>query len=117
MEVGAGAPLFAQEDVKDYFYCLGVDKKLGEYFALPAIDPALLQQVRGSLPKELKQLMDVSGSRLYPCLRVLPTGFSWACPHEAHVVVARVLDAVPVMRDRRPPRPPPVLGADAGGWA
>ena len=96
MEVGAGAPLFAQEDVKDYFYCLGIDKKLGEYFALPAIDSALLQQVRGSLPKELKQLMDVSGSRLYPCRRgsrglflllmklmllllLLPAGFSIRC--------------------------------------
>ncbi|CAE7820938.1 unnamed protein product [Symbiodinium necroappetens] len=62
LEVEGGAPLFmAQEDVKDYFYRLGIDKRLGEYFSLPAIEPALLREVRGDLPEELMQLMDVSG--------------------------------------------------------
>ncbi|CAE7368091.1 unnamed protein product [Symbiodinium pilosum] len=116
MEVDEGAPFFiAQEDVKDYFYRLGIDKKLGEYFALPAIEPALLREVRGDLPEELTQLMDVSGARIHPCLKVLPMGFSWAfhLAHEAHVEVARrVLSSVPVIRDRRPP---PLLHAGGGG--
>ena len=111
LEAGEGAPIFiAQEDVKDYFYRLEIGKRLGEYFSLPAIDPSLLRQVRGDLPEELSQLMDGSGSRIHPCLRVLPMGFSWALrlAHEAHVEVARrALVSTPVIRDRRPP---PILG-------
>lgn len=34
-----GCELFvAQEDVKDFFYRLQIDKELGEYFSLPPVD-------------------------------------------------------------------------------
>ncbi|CAE7736810.1 unnamed protein product [Symbiodinium sp. CCMP2592] len=115
LEVQGGGPLFmAQEDVKDYFYRLGISRELGEYFSLPAIDPQLLLEVRGSLPPDLVALVDVSGARLHPCLKVLPMGFSWAfhLAHEAHVEVARrVLTKTPVVRDRRPP---PRIGCEDG---
>ena len=114
LEVEGGGPLFmAQEDVKDYFYRLGISKELGEYFSLPAIDPAVLQAVRGELPQPLMDLLDASGAPVHPCLRVLPMGFAWAfhLAHEAHVEVARrALCETPVVRDRRPP---PRLGGEA----
>ena len=51
IEVAEDRDLFiAQEDVKDYFYRLGIPDKMGEYFCLPAIDPHLLQQELGFVP-------------------------------------------------------------------
>ena len=42
-EVDGAAPIFfAQEDVKDFFYRLGISKRLGKFFALPKIDPLAL---------------------------------------------------------------------------
>ncbi|CAE7886307.1 unnamed protein product, partial [Symbiodinium necroappetens] len=58
LEVGSGEDVFvAQEDVRDFFYRLGISKDLGEYFSLPAVDPGHLQKVLGYLPLELEQLV------------------------------------------------------------
>ena len=46
----------AQEDVKDFFYRLGIKKGLGEYFSFPAIDPFQLQRALGFLPTEVQNL-------------------------------------------------------------
>ncbi len=37
----------AQEDIKDCFHPLGIPKKLGEHFGLPALDLSLLRSAFG----------------------------------------------------------------------
>ena len=95
----------AQEDVKDYFYRLGISKELGEFFSLPEIDPHLFKQVHGSLPAELAKVIDQHACPIYPCMAVLPMGFSWAfhLAHQAHVHIAS--SAIPhagIIKDRTP---------------
>ena len=48
----------AQEDVKDYFYRLSIDRGLGEYFCLPMVDGLLLKEYLGFLPDEFTKLSD-----------------------------------------------------------
>ncbi|CAE7244191.1 unnamed protein product, partial [Symbiodinium microadriaticum] len=102
---------FAQEDVKDFFYRLQIPKDLGEYFALPAIDPELLKKnVMGYVPEEVLELAANDEAAIYPHLRVLPMGFSRAfhLAHEAHKSLAmRTLSGTALMEDRRPA---PMLG-------
>lgn len=77
LEVDQGEELFvAQEDVKDFFYRLGIDKSLGEYFSFPAIHPQLLQEELGFLPDEVTLLSDHHQPRIHPHMKVLPMGFS-----------------------------------------
>ena len=104
MEVSREGFFVAQEDVRNFFYRLGISKELGEYFALPEVDADLLAQEMGELPSEASVLAS-KGHRIYPHLRVLPMGFSWAfhLAHEAHVHLAKeALPGVPVAVDRRP---------------
>ena len=94
----------AQEDVKDYFYRLSIDRGLGEYFCLPMVDGLLLKEYLGFLPDEFTKLSDQFCSPIYPHLSVLPMGFAWAfhLAHEAHCHLARLcLPHVPQLRDRR----------------
>ncbi|CAE7299586.1 UPF1 [Symbiodinium sp. CCMP2592] len=106
LECSQGETLFmAQEDVKDFFYRLRIDQKLGEYFALPMVDPLLLQECLGYMPEELQALADRHEGPYYPFLTVLPMGFSWAfhLAHQAHMEVARrVLPDSLLVKDRRP---------------
>ncbi|CAK9105137.1 unnamed protein product [Durusdinium trenchii] len=91
----------AQEDVKDYFYRLGISKELGEYFSLPAIDLHALQQELPDLPPELADQHDAP---IYPHLQVLPMGFSWSfhLAHEAHLELCRrCIPRAPPLIDRR----------------
>ena len=46
----------SQEDVKDFFYRLGIGQDLGEYFSLPPINPKLLQDELGSIPADVAKL-------------------------------------------------------------
>ena len=95
----------AQEDVKDFFYRLRIDQKLGEYFALPVINPSMLQECLGYMPMELQELVDRHEGPYYPFLKVLPMGFSWAfhLAHQAHMELARrVLPTSVLIKDRRP---------------
>ncbi|CAE7038510.1 unnamed protein product [Symbiodinium sp. CCMP2592] len=85
LEVGSDEDVFvAQEDVRDFFYRLGISKDLGEYFSLPAVDPERLQKVLGYLPVELEQLM-----QQYPEL----DGWSTEGPPQCSAVRVRVAAA------------------------
>ena len=104
----------AQEDVKDYFYRLGISEDLGKFFALPPIDPDLLRVHLGHLPSTVEDLRRNSGGPIYPIFRVLPMGFSWAfhMAHEAHCELGRrTLREAPLLQDRRPA---PSLGRGPG---
>ena len=105
IEVAEDRDLFiAQEDVKDYFYRLGIPERMSEYFCLPAIVPHLLQQELGFVPEGLQVFACDHVAPIYPCMKVLPMGFSWAfhLAHEAHVFVAnKELPLVPMIRDKR----------------
>lgn len=105
LEVAENHEVFlAQEDVKDYFYRLGIGEELSRFFALPEIDPMKLKKFLGYIPEEVNQLLDNHSSPIYPCMKVLPMGFSWAfhLAHQAHVEVARrCLPNVPLLQDQR----------------
>ena len=106
LEVDQEEDLFvAQEDVKDFFYRLGIDKSLGEYFSFPAVDPHLLYEELGFLPPAVALLSEQYQAPIYPHMQVLPMGFSWAfhLAHQAHVEIAqRTLPLTPLIRDRLP---------------
>ena len=102
----------AQEDVKDFFYRLRIDRHLGEYFALPPIDVELLRRELDYVPEVLSG-MDAEAT-VHPYLRVLPMGFSWAfhLAHQAHVELAtRTLPQSVQVRDRHAA---PVMGSGFG---
>lgn len=113
LEVKEGCELFvAQEDVKDFFYRLQIDKELGEYFSLPPVDRGRLWDELGFLPPEIEELDADPQDYIYPCMRVLPMGFSWAfhLAHQSHMELSRrALPGVPFLRDRHAA---PVLGGD-----
>ncbi|CAE7763388.1 NHX3 [Symbiodinium sp. CCMP2456] len=115
LECGDDSDVFiAQEDIKDCFYRLGIPRRLGEYFSLPEIDAALLQDALGYLPTGLREMLDLGSGPIYPFFKVLPMGFSWAfhLAHQAHQEIARVtLPGIPFVHDRRPA---PRLGQQAG---
>ena len=105
IEVAEDRDLFiAQEGVKNYCYRLGIPERMSEYFCLPAIVPYLLQQELGFVPEDLQVFACDHVAPIYPCMKVLPMGFSWAfhLAHEAHVFVAnKELPLVPMIRDKR----------------
>ena len=104
----------AQEDVKDFFYRLSIDRDLSEFFCLPAIDPHKLKSILGYLPPELQELQDRFLGPFYPMMAVLPMGFNWAfhLAHQAHVELARrSLPEAGHLRDRHPA---PRIGAGPG---
>lgn len=115
MESEEGSQVFlAQEDVRDFFYRLAIPKELGEFFALPAIDPHLLKAELGHIPSEVAELIDKYDSPIFPHLQVLPMGFAWAfhLAHQAHVHLAQcTLPQAGLLLDRRPS---PVLGKSNG---
>lgn len=110
-----GAEFFvAQEDVKDFFYRLRIHRPLGEYFALPAIDPVQLRDALGFLPPGVEELLDRHTAPIHPFFQVLPMGFSWSfhLAHMAHVELsARCLPHCGILQDRRPA---PILGHGRG---
>ena len=111
---GSSNLFMAQEDVKDFFYRLGIGKKLGEFFCLPKVDGKKLKEVLGYLPDEFVSLSDQHSADIYPHLAVLPMGFSWAfhLAHESHCFLARqTLPGVPLLLDRHPA---PQLGKGEG---
>ena len=70
----SGTYYTAQEDVKDFFYRLGIGPELARYFGLPPVRVGLLADALGwECPSELLG-MD-PGSSFSPCLCVLPMVF------------------------------------------
>ena len=65
----------AQSDIKDYFYSLAMPSGLQRLFAMPGIPAELLRLWK--VPEHLGGNA-VSGGEVYPCLRVVPMGWSWA---------------------------------------
>ena len=116
IECESGSELFmAQEDVRDYFYRLRIDKELGEYFCFPKIDPVLLKEQLGYMPDAVIKLLDDSQADIHPHMSVLPMGFSWAfhLAHMAHAELsARTLPTARVVQDRRPA---PMMGNSVDG--
>ena len=94
----------AQEDVKDYFYRLGISKELGEYFALPKVNMGKLKAAMGSAWTSALEAMTGGGTvDLFPYFSVLPMGFSWAfhLAQEAHRFVAqRCIPSVRLLEDK-----------------
>ena len=108
IELGVEDELFvAQEDVRDFFYRLGIDEELGRYFCLP---PVSVDELFIAAAAEGVSLEGVEpGDReIWPHLAVLPMGFSWAF-HLAHVahehLAGSVLGETPLVRDREPSIP------------
>ncbi|CAE7560259.1 UPF1 [Symbiodinium sp. CCMP2592] len=114
--IGEGDQMFvSQEDVKDFFYRLGIGQDLGEYFSLPPIDAKMLQDELGYLPAEAAKLQDAGCTEIFPYMCVLPMGFSWAfhLAHEARAELSRrTLPRVAQVRDREPA---PLLGRAVTG--
>ena len=96
---------FAQEDVRDFFYRLQIPKPLGEFFSLPPLNLQLLKEVLGEIPSEIQDLAAEREAPIYPHLKVLPMGFSWAF-HLAHVahkeLAVRTLPQAALIEDKRP---------------
>ncbi|CAK0898069.1 unnamed protein product, partial [Prorocentrum cordatum] len=65
----------AQADVRNYFYALGLREELGLFFSLPPVSQASLSQwgVEAVGTPE-----GPSGGWVWPFLRVVPMGWSWA---------------------------------------
>ena len=65
----------AQSDIKDYFYSLQLPPELQPLFCLPALPLSLVQD--WGFP-ELQRLEGDSEGLIFPMLRVVPMGWSWA---------------------------------------
>ena len=96
--------LVAQEDVKITSTGWPLTESW-EYFSLPEIDPEILRKVHGSVPEPLAELLDQYDAPVFPCMALLPMGFSRAfnLAHHAHIHIAQL--AVPgagIIRDRTP---------------
>ena len=67
-----GAPLYcAQYDVQAFFYRCGITADLGRFFCLPSISHELARRL---WPGQVFQ----EDLPVYPCMSVLPMGFSWS---------------------------------------
>ena len=104
MEI-SGTCYTAQEDVKEFFYRLGIGPELARYFGLPPVRVGLLVDALGSeAPSELLGMEP--GSTFSPCLSVLPMGFSYAfcVAQQVHLHIASVvLGSDGLLVDRAPP--------------
>ena len=98
----------AQDDVKDFFFRIGVEDDLSEWFGLPEVSIEDLCRVYISdgleIPDEIAALRGTPGS-VHPALVVLPMGWSWSfhlaqCVHEHLASVA--LPKADRLVDRRP---------------
>ena len=102
LEVGANEVMYtAQSDVKDYFYSIGLPRGLRGYFCMPSIPI-----------EDAKELCDLSGfgevDRVYPCMQVVPMGWSWAMwlaqrVHQHQACIALDISPAQVLADGRPP--------------
>ena len=68
MEVDPEDSLFVSTiDVKDCFYIIKIDQRFSEHFALPPLDASLIDSCKGKYT-----------GLVWPCIAVLPMGFSWS---------------------------------------
>ena len=113
VSVPPGDNLFiAQSDIKDYFYSLSLPLALRPYFCLPSIRFSLLQE--WGVPVHLHP-QGIQEGLVFPMLRVIPMGSSWAMwisqrVHQNISLIASGLDSSRVVVDHR--APPDLSGGD-----
>ena len=76
-QLGAKESLYvAQSDIPNFFYALGIPKKLSRYFCLPPVRVEFLMQL--NLPPEV--FSEIKHHKwVNPCLRVVPMGGLGPC--------------------------------------
>ena len=93
----------AQEDVRDFFYRLGIDSFLSQFFGLPAIRAGDLKRAFRDASVEIPSFVAnlVDDADITPTLAVLPMGFSWAfwLSQMVHVQIAK--QSMPDVDDSR----------------
>ena len=100
LEVGSEQVMYtAQSDVKDYFYSIGLPKELRGFFCLPSVHVNQL----GLDPSTVQ----CSTQQVYPCMRVVPMGWSWAMwvaqrIHQHQACMALSIPPSQVLADGRP---------------
>ena len=106
LHIPEGETLFtAQSDIRDYFYSLSLPAELRELFCLPPIPHALL--LEWQVPFELGGGCASSGGWVWPCMRVVPMGWSWAMwiaqrVHTEQVMIATGIGADQILVDNAP---------------
>ena len=103
LEVGEGVMYTAQSDVKDYFYSIGLPEGLRGYFCMP---PIPLDEAK----RFSRQSFSDDVENVYPSMRVVPMGWSWAMwvaqrIHQHQACVALDISPSQVLVDGRPPPP------------
>ena len=105
LSVPKGSSLYvAQSDIKDYFYSLQLPEELRPLFSLPAVPAETLH--RWQVPRSSWN-GDEQGGWVFPMLRVVPMGWSWAMyvAHRAHqhqALIGSGLDVSRVLVDNQP---------------
>ena len=106
LEVEAGQTLFtAQSDVKDYFYSIGLPEGLRKFFCLPSVSAA---QFSKFLPGRAQNPDLCESNQVFPVLKVVPMGWSWAMwvaqrIHQHQAELALNTGPEQVLVDGRPP--------------
>ena len=101
LEVPSGETMYiAQSDVKDYFYSIGLPLGLRRFFCLPP--------VRGSQVDFVIPGFEGFDGDIYPRLKVVPMGWSWAMwiaqrIHQFQAALAVGCSPAQVLADGRPP--------------
>ena len=118
LEVPCGETMYiAQSDVKDYFYSIGLPSGLRRFFCLPP--------VRGSQVDFVIPGFEGFDGDIYPRLKVVPMGWSWAMwiaqrIHQYQAALAVGCSPAQVLADGRPRRPAhsdPICGQYERGWS
>ena len=99
----------AQYDVQAFFYRCGICKDLSEWFCLPPISQELAQRLWP------EQRFDTD-RKVYPCLGVLPMGFSWSfwLGQRAHVHISLQSSGLPSSQVFVEGRPAPDVSSQVG---
>ena len=83
LEVDESDTLFTSTvDVRDCFYRIRIPLEFAEYFALPPVDASDISSCKGRFP-----------GRVFPCISVLPMGFSWSLWIAQEINRSKVVEA------------------------
>ena len=105
LQLPRGQKLYvAQSDITNYFHCLEMPSELRRLFSMPSIPSYLLKD--WGVPASRGGGCDNEG-QCFPCLRVVPMGWSWAMwlaqrIHQEQCLVASGLGMDRLLTDRRP---------------
>jgi hypothetical protein len=87
----------SQSDVADYFYCIGIDDHLSSFFCLPSVHVDMLKKWK--VGNDVWDGRSV-GDRVFPAMKVMPMGWSWAMwvAQRIHCHVALTATGLPESR-------------------